>query len=149
MILLGEKTVELRRRAPRRSTDFWIALYATAPERAIVGVVRAREVLVGSPDQLWAVVEDGCGLGRDEYQSYFEGAGRAVGIRLTDPVPFEAPILLEDLRRLWPSFRTPQSFAYLSDEQVQDVWDRSGLCFIRRAEYQNCLFPQAVVSSKH
>lgn len=127
MILLGEKTVELRRRAPRRSTDFWIALYATAPERAIVGVVRAREVLVGSPDQLWAVVEDGCGLGRDEYRSYFEGAGRAVGIRLTDPVPFEEEIPLDRLRCSWPEFRPPRSFAYLAEERVREMWEHAGL----------------------
>ena len=133
MILRGEKTVELRRRAPRCSTEFWIALYATAPERAMIGVVRAREVIVGSPDGLWADVEDGCGLGREEYRSYYEGATRAVGIRLSDPIPLMEPIPLDRLRRSWPEFRPPRSFAYLAEERVHELWDHAGMCFIRGA----------------
>lgn len=50
MILQGKKTVELRRRAPSRQTNFWIALYSTAPEKALIGLVRAAEVLVDTPE---------------------------------------------------------------------------------------------------
>jgi predicted transcriptional regulator len=81
MILQGDKTIELRRRAPRRSTDFWLALYATTPERAVIGIVRAREVIVATPDELWVQVENDCGLGKDEYRRYYEGSSRAVGLR--------------------------------------------------------------------
>lgn len=131
MILRGEKTVELRRRAPRCSTDFWIALYSTYPVRAMIGVVRASGILVAPPDELWQAVEGGCGLGRDEYRSYYEGADRAVGILLTDPTPFMNPVPLDQLRSSWPEFRPPQSFAYLNPERVHDVWRHAGMCYIR------------------
>lgn len=98
MILRGEKYVELRRRAPRCSTDFWLALYATTPVRAVIGVVRAREVVVATPDELWAQVEDGCGLGGDEYRRYYEGTSRAVGIWLEAPISFPNPVTLDSLR---------------------------------------------------
>jgi predicted transcriptional regulator len=134
MILRGEKTVELRRRAPRCPTDFWIAIYSTSPERAMIGVVRASGVLVASPDELWGTVEGGCGLGREEYRSYYQGADRAVGITLSDPTPFTKPVSLDQLRSSWPEFRPPQSFAYLAPERVHDVWGHAGMCFVGGAK---------------
>jgi predicted transcriptional regulator len=134
LILRGEKTVELRRRAPRCSTDFWIALYATSPVRAIVGFVRALEVLVAPPDDLWPNVETGCALRREDYLGYYEGASRAVGIQLADPFSFETPMSLDTMRSSWPEFRPPRSFAYLRGERVQQVWSHAGLCTIGREE---------------
>lgn len=133
MILRGDKFIELRRRAPRCSTDFWLALYATTPERAVIGVVRAREVVVATPDELWAQVEDGCGLGGDEYRRYYEGASRAVGIWLEAPISFPNPVTLASLRTAWPGFQPPRSFTYLSHEQRQDVWNHAGQCGISGA----------------
>ena len=128
MILSGEKTVELRRRSPRRPPDFWAALYATVPERAILGIVRIREVIVRAPDELWPIVEHNCGLGRHEFRGYYEGASRAVALRLVDPIPFEDRLTLDKLRRLWPEFKPPQSFAYLSRDRTKKLLDHAGLC---------------------
>ena len=99
----------------------------------MIGVVRASGILVAPPDDLWRSVEGSCGVGRDEYRSYFEGANRAVGIMLSDPTPFVSPVSLDQLRSSWPEFRPPRSFAYLSDERVQEVWGHAGMCFIRGA----------------
>ena len=131
MILRGEKTIELRRRSPRCLTEFWIALYATTPEKAMIGVVRGSEVLVTTPDDLWELVKGGCALEREEYRRYYEGTNRAVGIRLAEPISFSTPVKLDRLRYSWPEFKPPQSFAYLTSEQIQDVWDLAGMCFIR------------------
>lgn len=133
MILRGEKTVELRRRAPRCSTDFWIALYATAPERAMIGVVRARQVLVSTPAGLWDEVREACGLEHEEYMSYYEGASRAVGLRLSDPISLMEAIPLDRLRLRWPEFRPPRSFAYLPEERVRDIWEAAGMRSIHGA----------------
>lgn len=133
MILRGEKYVELRRRAPRCSTDFWLALYSTTPERAVIGVVRARQVVVTTPDELWVQVEKGCGLDGDEYRRYYEGTSRAVGIWLEAPISFPNPVSLDSLRTAWPGFQPPRSFAYLSHEQKQDVWSHAGQCGLSEA----------------
>jgi predicted transcriptional regulator len=123
LILQGEKTIELRRRAPRRPPEFWIALYATAPMRALVGLVKASEILVDQPDDLWERVKDGCGLEGEAYRSYFAGANRAIGIRLAGPIPFERPWRLESLRSAWRGFRPPRSYSYLSQDRAEEVWD--------------------------
>lgn len=130
MILRGAKTIELRRRAPRCSTDFWLALYATTPERAVIGIVLAREVIVTTPEVLWEQASNACGLDQDEYRRYYEGANRAVGIWLEAPFLFSKPMGLDQLRKSWPGFQPPRSFTYLSQEQTQEVWDHAGLCGI-------------------
>ena len=133
MILQGDKTIELHSRAPRRSTDFWLALYATTPERAVIGIVRAREVIVATPEELWVQVQNDCGVGKEEYRRYYEGTVRAVGLRLETPLSFSNPVSLEYLRNLWPGFQPPRSFAYLSDEQIEEVWEHAGLRCIHGA----------------
>jgi len=97
----------------------------------MIGVVRASRVLVAPPDDLWKTVKDKCGLDREEYERYYEGASRAVAIRLTDPTPFMNQISLDQLRCSWPEFRPPRSFAYLSGERIHEVWGYAGICFIR------------------
>jgi len=130
MILRGEKTIELRRRSPNRLPEFWIALYATAPEQALIGLVRAAEIIVGSPDALWQQVKDGCGLGQEHYRSYYAGASRAVGIRLVDPIAFSEPLHLARLRCSWPGFRPPRSFSYLGHKELQEVGNHAGVCIL-------------------
>jgi predicted transcriptional regulator len=130
MILRGEKTVELRRRAPNRPAGYWIALYSTSPEKALIGLVRAAEVLIDTPEALWQLVKDGCGVGKDDYRRYYSGANRAVGIRLSDPIEFVEPLHLDNLRCFWPRFTPPRSFAYLGNEEVIEVGNRTGVCVL-------------------
>jgi predicted transcriptional regulator len=137
LILRGEKTFELRRRAPGLRAGSWIALYATAPEQALTGLVRAEEILVGHPESLWDKVRDGCALEPREYWKYYAGASRAVGIRLADPIPFSEPLRLAQLRRIWPGFRPPRSFCYLDGDLLVDVWNHAGLCALPRQPQEN------------
>ena len=97
----------------------------------MIGIVRASEVIVATPEELWGQVENDCGVGKDEYRRYYEGSSRAVGLRLETPLSFSNPVSLDHLRNLWPGFQPPRSFAYLSDEQIQEVWGYAGLCCIR------------------
>jgi len=99
----------------------------------VIGIVRARQVVVTTPDELWVQVEEGCGLDGDEYRRYYQGTSRAVGIWLKDPIPFPNPVSLDCLRTAWPGFQPPRSFAYLSHEQGQDVWSHAGQCGMSEA----------------
>ncbi len=72
--LAREKTIQLRRRVPSRATDFWIALYASSPEKSLMGVVRAEGRLVDTPESLWPLVREDCGINFEEYLRYFQGA---------------------------------------------------------------------------
>lgn len=122
MILCGSKTVELRRCSPRNPSILWVALYATTPERSIIGIARAQDIIVATPDELWNLVFDKCGINRDQYDRYYTGSKRAVGIFLDQYYSFSSPMHLDYLRHLWPGFHPPRSFLYLTSKQSDDVF---------------------------
>lgn len=127
-ILSGEKTYELRRRLPRSVAGDWIAIYATTPAMQLRGVARVASVCTGSVREIWQRVQSHAGVTHTEYELYFAGSGRAVGIELSHPTMLATPIALEKLREIWPGFRPPQGFCYLSLDQeryVQSLLPRS------------------------
>ena len=130
MILRGSKTVELRRRAPRCSADFWLALYATTPVRAVVGIVLARKVDVASPEALWEYAWDASGLDQDEYRRYY--------MERTAPSGFGSRRRLD--RALWgwttsasrgPIFGHPAASPTSPKNKCVAVGDCAGMCCIR------------------
>jgi len=118
-IFAGEKRVELRRRRPRLHSGDLVAIYATSPRCELVGLVRVAGIRQSTPRDLWVVVQSDAAIDQQQYDRYFEGSQRAIGILLEDPVMFRRPAPLKELRFVWPSFRPPQGFCYLSGEQMQ------------------------------
>lgn len=125
-IFRGEKQVELRRRRPRSCPGDWIAVYSTMPLKELVGIVQVADVRVAHPDSLWRNVRQIAGLSRSDYASYFDGAKRAIGIMLENPILLSTPIPLDELRQEWPDFQPPQGFRYLADEQIEFVIRKLG-----------------------
>ena len=124
-ILSGEKSVELRRRKPRSLPGDWLAIYETAPTMALVAVTQITEVRINSPQCLWRSIGPVSGITKDEFDEYFAGTDRAVGIVIKSTLELAKPIPLADLRRAWPRFHPPQGFIYLSDSRRQFVLDRA------------------------
>ena len=118
-IFAGEKRVELRRRRPRLQHGDLVAIYATSPRCELVGLVRVGGIRQSTPRDLWTVVQSDAAIDRQQYDRYFEGSQRAIGILLEDPLMFRRPAPLKELRCSWPSFRPPQGFCYLSGEQLE------------------------------
>lgn len=125
-ILSGEKGVELRRRKPRSLPGDWLAIYESAPTMALVAITQITEVRVSSPQCLWRKVGPISGITKDEFDEYFAGTDRAIGIAIKSTLELATPIPLADLRSAWPRFHPPQGFIYLSDSQRQFVLDRAG-----------------------
>jgi len=118
-IFAGEKRVELRRRKPRLQGGDLVAIYATSPRCELVGLARVAGIQQGTPGNLWRAVKDDAAVDRQQYDSYFQGSEKAIGIELEDPVEFQHPTSLEQLRYAWPAFRPPQGFCYLDREQIK------------------------------
>lgn len=113
-ILAGEKTVELRRRAPRVEPGDVVVIYETSPTKAIVGWTKVEAVETAAPAALWAKVEDDAGVSRREFDEYFAGSPSATAIRLVDVMALATPIKLDAIRMRWPWLRPPQSYRYVS-----------------------------------
>jgi predicted transcriptional regulator len=118
MILVGEKTVELRRVAPTLSPGAKVILYASSPQMQVVGSGRVAALEMASPTALWERHGSECGLSRSEYRAYFAGVDRAVAIVLEDVHRLPEAVSLVRLREHWEGFRPPQSWRYIDAAQA-------------------------------
>jgi predicted transcriptional regulator len=118
MIFDGSKLVELRRARPRMEPNAWILVYASSPVCSLVGAFQVRRVVETSPNKLWAQVKSDAGITRTRFNAYYEGASNAVGIYIGNRHSFSAPVHLAVLRRTWRDFHPPQSYQYLTYDQV-------------------------------
>ena len=75
--------------------------------------------LIGnSPKTLWTLVRDKSGLKKTEFFEYFEGVSTGYGIFLNQVQKFNQPILLSRLQQEWAGFHPPQSYRYLTIEEL-------------------------------
>lgn len=119
-LLDGLKTVELRRRwlVPDGST---VLLYAAGNRRELVGSFTAAATEVGTPATIWRRVGRAASVSREEFDRYFDGAPRAVAIHVEAVRCLQEPVALAELRRRLPSFRAPQSYRYLQQDEVNGL----------------------------
>jgi predicted transcriptional regulator len=113
-ILTGIKTVELRRVPPRVNAGSLVVLYVSSPVKAVVGAFWVDRVVTGTPEELWPIVEEAAGLTRSEFEAYYAGTTKGVGIFVRESWSAEKPFELDEFRRNCPEFRPPQSYRYLS-----------------------------------
>lgn len=111
-ILDGVKTVELRRRFPRKIASGTLAfIYTTTPIRALTGLAEIEDVIERSPNQIWKEFSGQACISRTQFRSYFSGVPSAFAIKLRDARRLRRPIELAELRERF-SFEPPQSFLY-------------------------------------
>ena len=115
-ILMGVKTVELRRTEPKIVVPTRALLYAASPVRALLGTCIITSVQPLDLPTLWRRHGPGAGLLYDEFQDYFEGVEVGTALTLTQPRAFSRQIPLQDLRARPKGFRPPQSFAYVDTD---------------------------------
>lgn len=113
-IMKGEKTVELRRRAPDCSPGDVLVLYETSPTMAIVGFATVKSISRETPRALWATVSEAAAISRTEFSRYFAGRDLGAGIHLSGAQTLSRPISLAEARTIAPVFRPPQSWCYLA-----------------------------------
>ena len=121
LILAGTKTIELRRVRPRVDPGDGVLLYVSSPVMALMAYSTVERVFEGSPAKLWEQVRSRAGVTRREYDEYFRGAARGVGIVLGALDRFSRAVPLSELRERWPGFHPPQSFRYLDSQAFEDM----------------------------
>ena len=118
-ILDGTKTVELRRVQPSVRTGAMVLLYASSPQRELVGTFRVAGLEVDSSSAIWDRYGSECGVSQAEFIDYFAGANQAVAILVDSPVRLSQPQSLEILRDRMVGFHPPQSFRYFNRPAVE------------------------------
>lgn len=118
-IMTGRKTVEVRRRRVSAPVGTTVILYATAPVKAVVATARLSDSVVCSPEATWSRFSAALGLARHELDAYLDGADGCL-LFLTDVLPLDAPLSLDELRRSQP-FQPPQSYRFVKGEDPSEL----------------------------
>lgn len=121
LILVGAKTVELRRVRPNIPPGAVALIYSASPICALVGVGAIVAVHVDDRDRIWHRHGELTGITRAEYDEYFKGSPDAVAIALRAVRRLPRPLALPQLRQGYAWFRPPQSFRYLTSEQIASL----------------------------
>lgn len=118
LIKSGQKTVELRRTAPKVSTGDVLVIYESAPVQRITSYCEIDAVITAEPNKLWDMVYDDVGLSRNMFLEYFEGKTSAAGIKLGNLHMLTSPKALSSISE---DMRAPQSYRYLTQEQFEII----------------------------
>lgn len=110
-ILMGLKTIELRRRFPKATGVSTVLLYATSPVQAIVGHATLEEVSHLSLHTLWRKFSKAASVTREEFDKYFQGVEHGCALHLTKVRALSNPLHLTDLTKKF-EFSPPQSYCY-------------------------------------
>lgn len=117
-IFAGSKKYEFRKRLANRTVDK-ILIYSTTPIMKVVGEVQIVKTISASPTALWECTKKFAGISRDKYRKYFKGCKVAYAYQLGRVIRYDPPKELYEFNIHMP----PQSFIYLSVEQMEDERD--------------------------
>lgn len=115
-ILDGDKTVELRRKAPTQAPPT-VVIYGSGSARQVLGMARLTGVHTATPNEIWMRFGSRADVTRAEFDLYFSGSQQASALELSDPHRAATQVNLDDLRRL--GVRPPQSWCYLRSEALE------------------------------
>lgn len=118
LIKSGQKTIELRRIAPKVKSGDILVIYESSPVKRITAFCEIQAVISTDPRKLWEIACDTAGLSRDAFMEYYEGKKQAVGIKLGSVQVLSIP---KELRIISEHVQAPQSFRYLTQEQFQTL----------------------------
>jgi predicted transcriptional regulator len=119
-ILQGVKKVEFRRNGVPEEIE-GIVLYATTPIQGIIGLIEIADCIVSSPAQLWKMYGSVGVITRKDFNEYYKDYQIGKCYTISNIFPFTDPLNLKK----WAGLsKPPQSFAYLSDKQWEELKNR-------------------------
>jgi len=111
LIVEGRKTIELRRKKPKRIVvGDSVFIYSTSPEKKVIGYAKLKGVIPVKAYLAGAYSKEACCS--DEFiDKYFEGLEWGYGLDLTSPIRFNTPIDIKEY-----GMKPQQSYRYISPE---------------------------------
>lgn len=98
-----------------------VVVYATVPTAAVLGKFTVKSVDSSELRDLWQVTRKVAAVSNSEFDAYFDGLNRGVGIWIANTQRYSASVSLTDLRNWIPGFHPPQGFRYLNQQEVQII----------------------------
>lgn len=117
-IIAKEKTIELRKVRPHVNQGDYVVIYASSPTMSVVGFGQIKQIIEMSPDDMWNTYSSKLGIDRTRFDIYFQDKDKAVGIEFESIKKVQPVITLDKIREVDQTFCPPQSYRYVSNEQI-------------------------------
>lgn len=125
-ILNRTKLVEIRKNFPQKLSGYGAVIYASTPQRALVGEATIKSVTAGTPAEIWERFGSECGCTEAEFFSYAGSHARVSAVELVDVLPYLEPIGLAQASYLVrEDLVPPQSFRELSSADAESGWTKA------------------------
>lgn len=108
-ILQGKKMYEYRKFRCRDDVDK-IIIYATAPQKQIVGEVEIADIVEDDILTVWHQTKEYSGITYKFFRRYYRGKKKAIAYHLKNLVVYDKPLTLNDIGISC----APQSYRYVS-----------------------------------
>lgn len=122
-ILNKEKTIELRKQRPNIHIGDYVIIYASSPIKSVLGYGRVKSIIVCTPDEMWETHKGEIGVDQHRFYSYYDCHNKSVGIEI-ERVRSISALTLKALQTIDSTFRPPQGFRYVSNEQINQVIEK-------------------------
>lgn len=130
-IFNGTKKVELRKTRPRINKGDLVLVYGTSPLKALMGAFEVVRVVEALPQELWSDVQHIAGITHEQFENYYAGASSGFGIHFNKTCCLPEPFTLTRLRHIWSDFQPPQSYRYLTLDELSVLGRKiRGICEI-------------------
>lgn len=108
-IFAGTKKYEFRKSLFKRCDVSHVIIYASAPEKRVVGEFEIEDLLSGDVNIIWEKTKNFSGITKAFYDSYFQKRTTANAIQIGHLTKYEKPKSLSDFNIK----QAPQSFCYI------------------------------------
>ena len=111
MILSGEKKIEIRRMFSKKWKGSKVIIYASRPERSLVGEALIKDVVLDSPENTWERFSDQIGCTREQFDKYTASKNEIYAIVLQDAAAYRKSISIREISDLLKeNLRPPQNY---------------------------------------
>jgi len=119
LIFSGKKEFEYRRTIFRNPQVKTVVVYASAPEKKVVGEFEVADVHYDDIHTLWAKTGGRGGISRETFLDYFSGKTSGFAIEIGEVRYYSQPRHLKEMFNVRP----PQSFVYLDTRNANTAKD--------------------------
>lgn len=105
----GTKKYEFRKKVFKDENIRKVIVYASSPEKKVLGEFDIDRILTGTPNEIWQQTKDVSGITHDFYNDYFAEKEIAYAIKVASTREYARQKDLIDYNILY----APQSFAYV------------------------------------
>jgi predicted transcriptional regulator len=115
--LTNQKKIELRKMKPNVNIGDYVILYASSPLKSVIAFGMIKKLIDTSPQNMWKKYSSLLGIDKSEFDNYYVGKKRAIGIELENIIKV-SPMHLYDIRDMIPNFQPPQIYRYVHNLSV-------------------------------